>query len=171
MAEPNRDTGSQDIIDDALRLVDALQRKLIIAGVRRGVSSVTSPPPPKDDVWGEAIRLEQPPEEQEPLDRLAGIVRTAAPEVVGHLGKAGAALFGALGETWDVVEKSLEKQRADRECQEQDRPERESAAREITEAGTDSGGAPANGEGSAADSGSSLPRRDGHDHPRPTETT
>ncbi|CAM3675958.1 hypothetical protein NOGI109294_08550 [Nocardiopsis gilva] len=169
MAEPNRDTGSQDIIDDALRLVDALQRKLIIAGVRRGVSSVTSPPPPKDDVWGEAIRLEQPPEE-EPLDRLAGIVRTAAPEVVGHLGKAGAALFGALGETWDVVEKSLEKQRADRERQEQERPERESDDQESAEAAADSG-AQKNGEPSAADGGPELPASEERERPRPTETT
>ncbi|MBB6172541.1 hypothetical protein HNR23_002601 [Nocardiopsis mwathae] len=147
MAEPNRDTGSQDIIDDALRLVDALQRKLIIAGVRRGVSSVTAPPPAKDDVWGEAVRLEQPQPEQEPLDRLAGIVRTAAPEVVGHLGKAGAALFGALGETWDVVERSLEKQRMEREHR-----EREGAGPRGADLG-DGGAAAPEGEAGAAEPG------------------
>jgi hypothetical protein len=110
MAEPNRDsTGSQEIIDDALRLVDALQRKLIIAGVRRGVSSAVSAPPRKGDVWEEAIRREQPEPERPPLEQFFGIVRTKGPEVAGHLGRAGLALFGAIGETAGVVERALQR--------------------------------------------------------------
>ncbi|MFC7741656.1 hypothetical protein ACFQXA_12790 [Nocardiopsis composta] len=131
MAEPNgRDTGagarrngedrenaaSADIIDDALRLVDALQRKLIVAGVRKGVSAATSPPPRTGDVWEEAIRAEQPQPEEPPLDRFVGVVRTAAPEIAGHLGRAGAALFGALGETWRIVEGEFERQRREGEA-------------------------------------------------------
>lgn len=122
MTQPDRDsTGGQDIIDDALKLVDALQRKLIIAGVRRGVSSAVSSPPQKEDVWEEAIRQEQPEPEQPPLEQLAGIARTAAPEVAGHLGKAGMALFGALGRTWGVIERSLEEQRAESGSERSDR--------------------------------------------------
>ena len=45
-----------DPIDDALRLVGTLQRKLLAAGVRRGVSAVTNPPT-KGDVWEEAIQM------------------------------------------------------------------------------------------------------------------
>ncbi|MBB4930833.1 hypothetical protein F4561_001653 [Lipingzhangella halophila] len=108
MAEPNRDTsGSQDIIDDALRLVDALQRKLITEGVRRGVNSATAPPSNKDDVWSEAIRREQPQPDPPPLDQLMGVVRTAGPQVVGHLGRAGATLAGAVGESLGIIERTM----------------------------------------------------------------
>ncbi|MDS1268700.1 hypothetical protein RIF23_00155 [Lipingzhangella sp. LS1_29] len=96
---------STDIIDDALRLVDTLQRKLIVAGVRRGVSGTTSAPA-KGDVWEEAVK-EEPRQEDPPLDQLVQIARTAAPEVAGHLGRAGSTLLGALGESWQVVERSL----------------------------------------------------------------
>ncbi|PSK90569.1 hypothetical protein CLV63_122103 [Murinocardiopsis flavida] len=117
MAQPNRDSGgssgSQDIIDDALRLVDSLQRKLIIAGVRRGVSSVTSPPPSKGDVWEEAVKDDTPDEPA--LDRLFGIARTAAPEVAGHLFKAGTTMFRAAGQTWGVIESAWEKNRRERD--------------------------------------------------------
>ncbi|MFC4561530.1 hypothetical protein ACFO4E_06655 [Nocardiopsis mangrovi] len=109
MAEPNRDSGSQDMIDDALRLVDALQRKLIIAGVRKGVSAATSPPPRKGDVWEEAIRQEQPEPERPPLEQFFGIVRAKGPEVAGHLGRAGFAFVGAVGETIGVVERALQR--------------------------------------------------------------
>ncbi|OOC54706.1 MULTISPECIES: hypothetical protein [Nocardiopsis] len=101
-----------DIVDDALKLVDSLQRRLLAAGVRRGVSAVTSPPPSKGDVWEEAIRMES--DQQRPaLEEVLDIVRTSAPEVAGHLGRAGLAMVGALGRTWDVVERSLEQTRAD----------------------------------------------------------
>ncbi|RKS04537.1 hypothetical protein DFP74_0096 [Nocardiopsis sp. Huas11] len=103
--ESGRDA-SPDLIDDALKLVDSLQRKLVTAGVRRGVSAVTSAPR-KGDVWEEAIRLETKPE-RPAVEELFAIVRTSAPEVAGHLGRAGLALAGALGRTWDVVERSLE---------------------------------------------------------------
>ncbi|WP_344968933.1 hypothetical protein [Salinactinospora qingdaonensis] len=116
MAEPNRDSaGSQDIIDDALRLADALQRKLIVAGVRRGVGNTTATPPPsKGDVWEEAVRE---PEEEEPpaLEQVIDIARSAGPEVAGHLGRAGGTLLNALGQAWQVVERSLEQERARRE--------------------------------------------------------
>lgn len=102
----------QELIDEALRLVDSLQRKLLTAGVRRGVSAVTSPPPSKGDVWEEAIRLES--EQRRPaLEEVLDIVRSSAPEVVGHLGRAGLAMAGALGRTWSVVEHSLEQARED----------------------------------------------------------
>ncbi|MFD6952172.1 hypothetical protein A6A08_10110 [Nocardiopsis sp. TSRI0078] len=105
-----------DLVDDALKLVDSLQRKLLAAGVRRGVSAVTSPPPSKGDVWEEAIRMES--DQRRPaLDEVLDIVRTSAPEVAGHLGRAGVALAGALGRTWDVVERSLEQTRADAAAQ------------------------------------------------------
>lgn len=103
---------SSDLVGDALKLVDSLQRKLLVAGVKRGVSAVTSPPPSKGDVWEEAIRLEAP-QERPPLEEVLDIVRRSAPEVAGHLGRAGLAVFGALGRTWDVVERSLEQTRAD----------------------------------------------------------
>ncbi|GAA3734425.1 hypothetical protein HDA32_003849 [Spinactinospora alkalitolerans] len=116
MAQPNRDpAGSSDIIDDALRLVDALQRKLIIAGVRRGVSGATSQPQRKGDVWEEAVK-EAPGREEPALDQMIGIVRTAGPQVAEHIGRAGSVLFGALGEAWGVVERSrrqAEQQRRD----------------------------------------------------------
>ncbi|MBV2362406.1 hypothetical protein ACFPZ0_15565 [Streptomonospora nanhaiensis] len=110
MAEPNRDsTGSQDIIDDALRLVDALQRRLIVAGVRRGAAAPSSAPPRKGDVWEEAVREQYPEPEPTPVEQLLGIAREKGPEVVGHLGRAGMALAGALGETFKVVESTLER--------------------------------------------------------------
>jgi hypothetical protein len=108
--EPGRGDGTE-FIDDALRLVDTLQRKLVSAGVRRGVGAVTSAPS-KGDVWEEAIRLETKPE-RPAVEEIFDIVRTSAPEVAGHLGRAGLALAGALGRTWDVVERSLEQTRAD----------------------------------------------------------
>ncbi|MFI6579091.1 hypothetical protein ACIBFB_25160 [Nocardiopsis sp. NPDC050513] len=102
---------SPDLVDDALRLVDGLQRKLLAAGVRRGVSAVTSPPS-KGDVWEEAIRLETRPE-RPPLSEVLDIVRTSAPQIAGHLGRAGLVMADALGRTWDVVERSLEQTRND----------------------------------------------------------
>ncbi|MDA2806582.1 hypothetical protein [Nocardiopsis suaedae] len=135
---------SADLIDDAIRLVDSLQRKLIIAGVRKGVSTVASPPPRTGDVWEQAIREEQAPPEPA-LDRLAGVVRTAAPEVAGHLGRAGAALFGAVQESWRIAGDEFERQRREREEREaRERREREAReergpqaarGREITEGG------------------------------------
>ncbi|MDE3724257.1 hypothetical protein PWG71_22940 [Nocardiopsis sp. N85] len=106
MAE-NTGRGTDDIIDDALRLVDGLQRKLLIAGVKRGVGAVTSPPP-KGDVWEEAVRLEDP-EPRPVLEEVFDIVRTSAPEIAGHLGRAGLGVVDALGRTWGVVERSLER--------------------------------------------------------------
>ncbi|WP_017622310.1 hypothetical protein [Nocardiopsis chromatogenes] len=128
-----RDGGpSADLIDDAIRLVDSLQRKLIIAGVRKGVSTVASPPPRTGDVWEQAIREEQAPPEPA-LDRLAGVVRTAAPEVAGHLGRAGVALFGAVQESWRIAGEELERQRREREARERAARESESGRnREIT---------------------------------------
>ncbi|MDT0328802.1 hypothetical protein [Nocardiopsis lambiniae] len=106
MAE-NTGRGTDDIIDDALRLVDGLQRKLLIAGVKRGVGAVTSPPA-KGDVWEEAVRLEDP-EPRPVLEEVFDIVRTSAPEIAGHLGRAGLGVVDALGRTWGVVERSLER--------------------------------------------------------------
>lgn len=105
--------GSADLIDEALRLVDALQRKLIVEGVRLGASAASSPPPGGGDVWEEAIRAEQPQPEEPPLNQVLDIMRTTAPEVAGHLGRAGLALFGAVERSWSVIERSLEQQRQD----------------------------------------------------------
>ncbi|OLT30139.1 hypothetical protein BJF83_09270 [Nocardiopsis sp. CNR-923] len=102
---------SPDLVDDALRLVDGLQRKLLAAGVRRGVGAVTAPPS-KGDVWEEAIRLETEPE-RPALSEVLDIVRTSAPQIAGHLGRAGLVMADALGRTWDVVERSLERPRDD----------------------------------------------------------
>ena len=128
-----RDPGaSADLIDDAIRLVDSLQRKLIIAGVRKGVSTVASPPPRTGDVWEQAIREEQQPPPEPALDRLAGVVRTAAPEVAGHLGRAGMALFGAVQESWRIASDEFERQRREREEREA-RERRERQARDSRE--------------------------------------
>ncbi|GAB3205607.1 hypothetical protein ACQEU5_01215 [Marinactinospora thermotolerans] len=115
MAQPNRDPApSSELIDEALRLVDALQRKLIIAGVRRGVTNVVStPPPPKGDVWEQAV-AEQTRRDEPPLDQVIDIVRTAAPQVVGHLGRAGSVLVGAVGQAWDVFERAREQAERER---------------------------------------------------------
>ncbi|RCV47355.1 hypothetical protein, partial [Marinitenerispora sediminis] len=119
MARPDGDSaGSPDIIDDALRMVGAVQRRLIVAGVRRGVAGATSSSR-TPDVWEQAVR-EEPGREEPALDQLLGIVRTKGPEVAGHLGRAGVALVGALGETAAVIGRSIE--RAQRE-----RPDREKA--------------------------------------------
>ncbi len=123
--EAGREGGaSAELIDDAIRLVDTLQRKLIIAGVRKGVSTVASPPPRTGDVWEQAVREEQAPQEA-PLDRLAGVVRTAAPEVAGHIGRAGVTLFGALQESWRIAGEEFARQRRERE----EREGREAAER------------------------------------------
>lgn len=118
----SRDDGP-DLIDDALRLVDTLQRKLLAAGVRRGVNAVTNPQP-KGDVWEEAIRMESE-QERAPLEEFVDIVRKSAPEVAGHLGRAGLSLAGALGRTWGVVERGLEQGRAEAERARAEREERE----------------------------------------------
>ncbi|GAA4927548.1 hypothetical protein GCM10023224_03260 [Streptomonospora halophila] len=122
MAEPDRGTdrtdkdgnGSQDIIDDALRMVDTLQRRLLVAGVRRGAAAATAPPR-KGDVWEEAVKYEQPRPAVSPVDELLGIARKKGPEVVGHLGRAGIAVVGAVGETLGVVERALERRTPDPE--------------------------------------------------------
>ncbi|TDQ52510.1 hypothetical protein [Actinorugispora endophytica] len=112
MAQPNRDQGgSSEVIDDALRLVDALQRKLIIAGVRRGVASVTSPPPRKGDVWEQAVK-EEPRPDGPVLDQVIGIARDTLPELGRHLGAAGSLVFGAMGRTLTAVERSLQQKPA-----------------------------------------------------------
>ncbi|MFC7330368.1 hypothetical protein [Marinactinospora rubrisoli] len=119
MARPNGDpAGSPDIVDDALRLVGAVRRRLIVAGVRRGVASATGGTPRTPDVWEQAVREEQRQDEPA-LDQLLGIVRTKGPEVAGHLGRAGVVLVGALGETWTVIGRSIE--RAQREREERER--------------------------------------------------
>ncbi|MBB6119315.1 hypothetical protein [Nocardiopsis algeriensis] len=111
MAENDGRTGDGtggDLVEDALRLVDGLQRRLLVAGVKRGVGAVVAPPPPKGDVWEEAIRLETATEPRPALEEVLDIVRTSAPEIAGHLGRAGLAVAGALGRTWGVLERSLE---------------------------------------------------------------
>jgi hypothetical protein len=128
---PERGNGRSegpDLIDDALRLVDSLQRKLLVAGVKRGVGAVTSPPP-KGDVWEEAIRAESK-EERPPLEEFVEIVRKSAPEVAGHLGRAGLSLADAVGRTWGVVERSFEQGRDEAARARQEREERERADRE-----------------------------------------
>lgn len=131
-----------DLIDDALKLVDNLQRKLVTAGVRRGVSAVTSAPA-KGDVWEEAIRLEDP-QRKPPLEEFTEIVRRTAPEVAGHLGRAGLALADAVGSTWGVLERSLEQARGDTEASGESpraRDERagEGASRQIAPGETEEG--------------------------------
>lgn len=118
-----------DLIDDALRLVDSLQRKLLVAGVKRGVSAVTSPPPKKGDVWEEAIRAETR-QERPPLEEFVEIVRKSAPEVAGHLGRAGLSLASAMGRTWGVMERSFEQGREEAARARQEREQRERADRE-----------------------------------------
>ncbi|MBR8742419.1 hypothetical protein [Nocardiopsis sp. MG754419] len=127
----SRDGGradNPDLIDDALRLVDSLQRKLLAAGVRRGVDAVTNPQP-KNDVWEEAIRMESD-QRRPPLEELADIVRKSAPEVAGHLGRAGLSLADALGRTWGVVEREWDHGRAEAERARTEREDRERADRE-----------------------------------------
>lgn len=111
-----------DPIGSVLGLVDDVQRKIFSAGLKRGVDSVVSRPK-EEDVWGEAIRLEAP-EPKPAAEEVFDIVRKAAPEVAGHLGRAGLSLAGALGRTWGVLERSLEQAR-----------EEGRAAREAEEAG------------------------------------
>src|SRR5690606_33827761 len=93
MASSNRDQGSStEIIDEALRLVDTLQRRLLAAGVRRQVNNLTSPPPRANDVWAEAIRQETEPEAPV-ADQVLDIARETLPQVGRHLSAAGALLF------------------------------------------------------------------------------
>ncbi|MFB8765105.1 hypothetical protein [Nocardiopsis alba] len=120
-----------DLIDDALRLVDTLQRRLLVEGVKRGVGAVTSPPP-KKDVWEEAIRIETD-QRRPPLEEFVDIVRTSAPEVAGHLGRAGLTLADALGRTWGVVERTIEEGREEAERLRREREEREREDRERDE--------------------------------------
>ncbi|PWV46320.1 hypothetical protein [Nocardiopsis sp. L17-MgMaSL7] len=117
-----------DLIDDALRLVDTLQRRLLVAGVKRGVSAVTSPPA-KGDVWEEAIRVETQ-EQRPPLEEFVEIVRRSAPEVAGHLGRAGLSFADAVGRTWGVVERSFEQGREEAARAREEREEREREDRE-----------------------------------------
>ena len=119
---------SPDLIDDALKLVDNLQRKLITAGVRRGVGAVTSAPS-KEDVWQEAIRLEDP-QHKPPLEEFGEIVRRTVPEVAGHLGRAGLALADAVSSTWGVLERGLEQGRSDVEASGESSPSRDDQAKE-----------------------------------------
>lgn len=138
----NGRSDNPDLIDDALRLVDSLQRKLLVAGVKRGVSAVTNPPP-KGDVWEEAIRAETQ-EERPPLEEFVEIVRKSAPEVAGHLGRAGLSLADAVGRTWGVVERSFEQGREEAakargEREERERSDRERDARARRESPADSG--------------------------------
>ena len=130
---PNNGRSDQpDLIDDALRLVDSLQRKLLVAGVKRGVSAVTSPPPGKGDVWEEAIRAETR-QERPPLEEFVEIVRKSAPEVAGHLGRAGLSFANAVGRTWGVVERSFEQGREEAARAREEREQRERADRERDE--------------------------------------
>ncbi|WP_017581702.1 hypothetical protein [Nocardiopsis valliformis] len=130
---PNNGRSDQpDLIDDALRLVDSLQRKLLVAGVKRGVSAVTSPPPKKGDVWEEAIRAETQ-QERPPLEEFVEIVRKSAPEVAGHLGRAGLSLASAVGKTWGVMERSFEQGREEAARAREEREQREWADRERDE--------------------------------------
>lgn len=111
-----------DPVDSVLGLVGDVQRRIFAAGVRRGVASVGSRPK-EEDVWGRAIRLEAP-EPRPAAEEVFDIVRRAAPEVAGHLGRAGLSLADAVGRTWGVLERSLEQAR-----------EEGRAAREAEEAG------------------------------------
>ncbi len=138
---------SPDLIDDALRLVDSLQRKLLVAGVKRGVSAVTNPPA-KADVWEEAIRVETR-EQRPPLEEFVEIVRRSAPEVAGHLGRAGLSFADAVGRTWGVVERSFEqgreeaaREREEREARERDDRERDARARRESPEGAEEASEP-----------------------------
>jgi len=133
---------SSDLIDDALKLVGNLQRKLITAGVKRGVGAATSAPS-KEDVWQEAIRLEDP-QHKPPLEEFGEIVRRTVPEVAGHMGRAGLALADAVSSTWGVLERSLEQSRSDAEASGEGSPDRddqvqEGASGQITSGETEGG--------------------------------
>ena len=98
-----------DPIGSVLGFVDDVQRRIFSAGLKRGVGAVVSRPK-EEDVWGEAIRLEAP-EPRPAAEEVFDIVRKAAPEVAGHLGRAGLSLADAVGRTWGVLERSLEQAR------------------------------------------------------------
>src|SRR5699024_1525128 len=119
---------SSDLIHDALKLVDNLQRKLITAGGRRGVGAGTSAPS-KEDVWEEDTRLEDP-QPKPPLEELGEIVRRAVPEVAGELGRAGLALGDAgCGYGCGLV-RELERSRSDAAISGESSPEREARAKD-----------------------------------------
>lgn len=107
MASSHHNQGATEILDEALRLVDAVQRKLLTAAVRRHVHNVASPPPHSDDdVWAEAIRQETAPEP--PLaDQVLDIARETLPEIGRHLSAAGALMFDAMSRSLSAVERSL----------------------------------------------------------------
>ncbi|WP_232306723.1 hypothetical protein [Thermobifida cellulosilytica] len=107
MASSNRDQGSStEIIDEALRLVDTLQRRLLAAGLRRQVNNVTSPRSREEDVWAEAVKPE--PEPEVPVaDQVLAIARETLPEVGRHLSAAGALVFDAMSRSLSAVERSL----------------------------------------------------------------
>ncbi|MBE2999082.1 hypothetical protein IDM40_10265 [Nocardiopsis sp. HNM0947] len=145
----DRDTGQRrdregdrpsepDPIGSVLGLVDDVQRRIFSAGVKRSVDSVVSRPKEQEDVWGEAIRLEAP-QPRPASEEVFEIVRKAAPEVAGHLGRAGLSLADAVGRTWGVLERSLEQAR-----------EEGRAAREAEERAARGGDGTAGGKGDGA---------------------
>ena len=106
MASSHRNQDPSEIIDEALRLVDAVQRRLLTAAIRRQVQNAASPPPRSDDVWAEAIRQETEPEA--PLtDQVLDIARETLPEIGRHLSAAGALMFDAMSRSLSAVERSL----------------------------------------------------------------
>lgn len=111
MTEPNRDRdngNTNDIIDDALRMVESLQRKLLVAGVRRGVTAVTAAPA-KGDVWEEAIK-EAPAHRSScefcPFCRTMDAMRASGIDVSAYMDRAASTMRAAADELWGAYERS-----------------------------------------------------------------
>ncbi|QVQ55193.1 hypothetical protein J4H86_05455 [Spiractinospora alimapuensis] len=123
MTEPNRDRENgttNDIIDDALRMVESLQRKLLVAGVRRGVSAATAAPS-KGDVWEEAVS--DAPDHRSsceycPICKAMDAMRASGVDVSGSMDRVATTLRAAADELWATYERSRpapdEKQDSDR---------------------------------------------------------
>jgi hypothetical protein len=111
MAQPDGDresAGTQDIIDDALRLVDELQRRLLAAGVRRGVAAATAAPS-KGDVWEQAVREDSGHRsscEMCPICRLMDALREQGVDVGGLMDRAGSSLRTAAEELRSAYERT-----------------------------------------------------------------
>ncbi|WP_106248667.1 hypothetical protein [Allonocardiopsis opalescens] len=149
-----------DLVDGAARFISTVQRRAVSQGIRYTASAAGRATGLRrsEDVWQRAVR--EPHDGSEPsvralLDQIAGTVRHRAPEVFGHLGRAGGTVFNALRETVDAVEDYERRLRARREAElrEEDRRELDSApaARAgIRDAGAGEAPAPARPAGEPA---------------------
>lgn len=81
------------VVDEAVRLVDALRRRMMSGGSSGDVwAEATS------DAWGEHVATGAPECRYCPVCRAIALSRGSGPEVVDHLMRAGESLYAAFRE-------------------------------------------------------------------------